>query len=170
MVEPVVEPTDQLSPEEIRSLSPQEKGRFIESSVLSLININNNRGLTLSEIENTTKYPKNTLIKHVELLHCKRKIHKISRGRFGIYYPNMDTNDEVRFRDIMYGNGDSQRYGVRIINNINGKHVLIQEREIDENGFVEDVGGVLIPISKISELTNMLLQVTNNHEIMARSE
>jgi len=170
MVEPLVEPTDQLSPEEIRSLSPQEKGGFIESSVLSLININGNRGLTLSEIENTTKYPKNTLIKHVELLRCKRKIQKISRGRFGIYYPNVDTHDEVHFRDIMYGAGDSHRYGVRIIKNITGKHLLIQEREIDENGFVQDIGGVLIPMSKISELTNMLLQITSNSELMLRSE
>lgn len=170
MVEPIVEPTDLLSCEEIRSLSPQEKGGFIESSILSLININGNRGLTLSEIENTTKYPKNSLIKHVELLRCKRKIHKISRGRFGIYYPNIDTHNEVRFRDIMYGVGDSHRYGVRIINNINGKHLLIQEREIDGNGFVEDIGGVLIPMSKISELTNMLLQITNNSEIMPRSK
>lgn len=169
MVEPIVEPTEQLTYEEIRSLPPHEKGRFIESSVQSLVQINKDRGLALSEIEKTTKFPKNTLIKHVELLHSKRNIYKISRGRFSIYYPNL-TSNEVQFRDIMYGKGNSQRYGVRIVENIAGKHVLIQEREIDENGFVEDVGGVMIPLAKISELTNMLLQISNNLQLVQGME
>lgn len=156
MVEPVVEPHDKLSSDDIRGLPQMQRGKFIESSVLSLINANGSRGLSISEIEKVTQYPKNTLLKHMELLFSKRKVHKITRGRFSLYYPN-GIIQNTHFRDIMYGRNNIHRYGVNIIHNINGKYIHIQEREIDENGFPEDIGGVLIPLEKVSELINLLL-------------
>ncbi|MBI3639925.1 MAG: hypothetical protein HY223_06375 [Thaumarchaeota archaeon] len=168
MVEPIVEPNDKLSIDDIRALPPYERSKFIESSVLALINANGTRGLTTSEIERATHYPKNTLLKSIELLFCKRKVHRITRGKFGIYYPNGDSSPETNFRDIMYGRNNVHRYGVRVINNIDGKYVHIQEREMDENGFLEDIGGVLIPVEKITELINMLLLITKQSQVMVK--
>src|SRR5438105_2307686 len=136
-------------------LPQDERSRFYESSILNLINANGSRGVSTSEIERGTRYPKNSLLKTVEILFHKRKIHRISRGKFSLYYPiGMEMLNN--FRDIMYGQNQVRRYGVKVIQNIEGKFVHIQEREIDENGFLEDIGGVLIPITKIPELINML--------------
>jgi len=155
LVEPLVEPTDKLSADDIRGLPQSQRGQFIESSVLSLINANGTRGLSVSEIVRVTQYPKNTLLKHIELLFCKRKIHKITRGKFGLYYPN-NIIQKTHLRDIMYGRNNVQRYGVDVVHNIYGKYIRIQEREIDENGFPEDIGGVMIPVEKVNELINLL--------------
>lgn len=136
-------------------LPQDERSKFYESSILNLINANGNRGVTTTEIERGTGIPKNSLLKTVEVLFHKRKIHRIRRGKFSLYYPigmEMPNN----FRDITYGQNQIRRYGLKLIQNIEGKFVQIQEREIDENGFLDDIGGVLIPIAKVSELINML--------------
>ena len=168
MVEPLVEPNDKLSIDDIRVLPPYERSKFIESSVLALINANGTRGLTASEIERATHYPKNTLLKSIELLFCKRKIHRITRGKFGIYYPNGQASTETSFRDMMYGRNNVHRYGIKVISNIDGKYVHFQEREMDENGFLEDIGGVLIPVEKIPELINMLLLIAKTSQVMIK--
>ena len=159
MVKPVVQPTDNLSYDEIRDLPQNERSKYYETSILALINVNGNRGLTTSEIERATGFPKNTLLKSIEMLFLKRKIHRISRGKFSLYYPN-GIEIPTTFRDITYGEQDPRLYGAKLIQNVEGKFVHIQEREIDEDGFSEDIGGVLIPVSKISELVNLLKVIT----------
>jgi hypothetical protein len=166
MVEPVVEPIDKLSLEDIRAIPSAQRGKFIESSVLALINSNDSRGLTLAEIERLTQYPKNTLYKHIDLLFAKRKITKISRGRISIYYPNGYPSGEPHMRDIIYGKGNDHRIGVHLLENIDGKYVHIQERELDENGFSQDIGGVLVPVAIIPELINSLLKLQESVEIL----
>ena len=168
MVKPLVQPSDKLSYTELKDLPQSERSKFYESSILALINANGNRGLTTSEIERATEFPKNTLLKSIELLYHKRKIHKISRGKFSLYYPNgfeMPNN----LRDMTYGDDNSRLYGVKLIQNIEGKFVHIQEREVDENGFPDDIGGVLIPISKVTELINLLKLVIDQPQNLVRS-
>jgi hypothetical protein len=163
MVEPIVEQKDKLTLEELKAIPQNERGRFIESSVYSLILANGMRGLTLSEIERVTQYPKNTLYKHVDLLFAKRKINRISVGNAGIFYPNGQVNRGVPPKDIMYGQG--RRYGVRLLENLDGQYIHIQEREMNEHGFTEDLGGVLIPMKIIFELINMINLVIHEGEI-----
>jgi hypothetical protein len=166
LVEPIVEPRDKLSLEDIQAISPNERGKYVESSVLALIIANENRGLTISEIERVTQYPKNTLLKHVDLLFSKRKINRISIGRTSIYFPNGHADKGMEFRDIMYGKGGDHRIGVALLENIDGKYVHIQERELDVNGYLEDVGGVLIPINLIPELINILRRTHETVEVI----
>lgn len=163
MVEPIVEPTDKLSVDELKTIPQNERGKFIESSVYALISANGTRGLSLSEVERVTQYPKNTLYKHVDLLHAKRKINKISVGKTGLYYPNGQIYKGVAPKDIMYGN--SKRYGVRLLQNLDGPYLHLQEREMDEHGFPSDVGGVLLPLKIIPELVTMIHLVVKEHEI-----
>lgn len=156
MVEPIVEPQDKLSLEDIKAISQDQRGKWVESSVLALIKANATRGLTLGEIERITQYPKNTLYKHVELLFAKRKITRISGGKFAKYYPIGQASKPQEFRDLMYGPGGHRRFGVQIIDTIDGKYAHIQERELDENGFPEDIGGILIPVAILPDLISML--------------
>ena len=163
MVEPIVEPMEKLSLEELKAIPLNERGRFIETSVYSLINANGTRGLSLAEIERVTQYPKNSLYKHVELLNAKRKINKISVGKTGLYYPNGQVYKGIAPKDIMYGK--SRRFGVRLLENLDGRYVHIQEREMDENGFPYELGGVLVPLKIIPELINMIHYVMKQAEI-----
>ena len=167
MVEPIVEPRDKLSLMDIKAIPQMERGRFIESSVNALINANGMRGLTLSEIEKVTQYPKNTLYKHVELLFAKRKINRLSIGNTGIFYPNGQIYRGVAPKDIMFGN--DRRYGVRLVENLDGRYIHIQEREVDQNGFPEDIGGVLLPLKIIPELINMINLVIHEGEIEVKN-
>lgn len=153
MVEPIVEPTDKLSSDEIRAIPQNERGKFIELSVLALIEANSKRGLTISEIERVTQYPKNTLYKHVDLAYAKRKINKKVVGNSAIYYTNGQIFQELIPKDIIYGS--DKRYGVRLLETVTGSYIYIQEKELNEKGFFDDIGGVLIPIAKIPELINM---------------
>lgn len=168
MVEPIVEPTDKLSADDIKAIPQNERGKFIESSVLALISANGTRGLTLAEIEHATQYSKHTLYKHVELLHAKRKINRMARGGFVIYFPNGQLYNGQEYKDITYGKGNDHRYGVRLLENIDGQYVHIQERELDENGFPQDIGGVLIPVAIIPELVNRLLQIKETVQSVSR--
>jgi hypothetical protein len=156
LVEPIVEPHDKLTAEEMQAISPSERGRYIESSVLALINANENRGLTISEIERVTQYPKNTLLKHVDLLFAKRKINRISAGRTSIYFPNGHPYPGMDYRDIAYGKGGDHKIGVKLIENIDGKYVHIIEREVDSYGYLQDIGGVLVAVAAVPELINIL--------------
>lgn len=165
MVEPFVEPVDKLSLEEIKAIPQDERSKFMESAILVLIQSNGSRGLSLAEIERSTQFPKNTLYKLVELLFAKRKIARISRGRFATYYPIGQPSRKTELRDIMYGRGQHRRYGVQTIETIDGKYALIQERELDENGFPEDIGGVLIPIPVLPELINMLRALSESEKV-----
>lgn len=160
MVEPLVEPSDKLSLDEIRAIPPDDRGKYIESSVLALINANEGRGLTLAEIQKVTRYPKNSLIKHIELLYARRKISRISRGRISIYFP-VGKNIGDEYRDIIFGKGNDHRIGIRVIESIDGKYAIIQEKELDQNGFLRDIGGVMVPFSIIPEINNILLRIGN---------
>ena len=101
------------------------------------------------------------------MLFHKRKIHRISRGKFSLYYPN-GVPIPTTFRDITYGEEDLRLYGAKLIQNVEGKFVHIQEREIDENGFSDDIGGVLIPVSKVTELINLLKVITEEPQQLIR--
>lgn len=170
MVKPIVQPTDKLSYDEIKDLPQNERSKYYETSILALINVNGNRGLTTSEIERATGFPKNTLLKSIEMLFHKRKIHRISRGKFSLYYPN-GVQVPTTFRDITYGEQEPRSYGAKLIQNVEGKFVHIQEREIDEDGFSEDIGGVLIPVSKVTELINLLKAITEEpQQLIKRSK
>jgi len=168
MVEPIVEPTALLSAEEIRVLPQDERGKRVESSVLALINANGNRGLTLAEIERATNYPKNTLYKHVELLYAKRKINKIIRGRTGIFYPNGQPYHKAEFKDIIAGKTKDRLFGTRLLENIDGRYLYLQERELDENGFPLDVGGILIPVDILPELIDRLQSISQTLQTLAK--
>lgn len=162
MVEPIVEPPNKLSSEELKAIPQSERGRFVESSVYSLIQANGKRGLALSEIERVTEYPKNTLYKHLELLYSKRKINKLTIGKTSLFYPNGQIYKSNSPPDIIYGN---KRFGVRFLENLDGQYLHIQERELDENGFSYDIGGILIPTAKMSELFNMVHYVMDQAKI-----
>lgn len=64
---------EQLPAEEFKYLPNNEKSKYMERYLESVLLKNKARGLTLSEIIKISRFSKPTLIKHLELLFSKRK-------------------------------------------------------------------------------------------------
>ena len=143
----------------IKSLPPSERARYYEAGILALLSANGRRGLSTAEIWRTTGFPKNAMLKSLDALYHQRKIHRVSRGQFRLYYPHSDA--PAPYRDILWGEPVERRYNARLVSNAEGSFVRIEERETDERGFACDVGGVLVPLSKVGEVINAIKAVSS---------
>lgn len=163
LVSQIVQPKDRLTPEDIQSIPIIERGKYIEAYILSLIVVNKGRGLTFSEIENFTGFTKVTLAKYLELLFSKGEIYKVKRGRLSIYYPNGRVVHPLEERDMIF---DNKKYRISLIENVEGKHVYIQEKDIDENGFEDIIRGIMLPYEHLDKIIDKLAQIKNNDDIL----
>lgn len=136
----------------IRALPPSERAQHYEAGILALLSANGGRGLTTSEIWRATGFPKNTMLKALDVLFHQRRLHRVSHGQFRLYYAHREA--PAPFRDIHWGEPAGRRYGARRVSNAEGDFVRIEERETDEHGFGRDVGGVLVPLCKIGEVVD----------------
>ena len=138
----------------IKNIPPGERAQYYEAGILALLSANGRRGLTTSEIERATCFPKNAMLKSLDVLFHQRRVHRVSRGQFRLYYANSD--EPAPFRDIVWDEAAAagRKYNARRVSNEEGDFVRIEERETDENGFARDVGGVLVPLCKVGEVVN----------------
>ena len=136
----------------IRNVPPGERAQYYEAGILALLSANEGRGLTTSEIERAAGFPKNALLKALDVLYHQRKVHRVSHGQFRLYYAHRDA--PAPFRDIHWGEPAGRKYNARRVSNEEGDFVRIEERETDEHGFARDVGGVLVPLCKVGEVIN----------------
>ena len=138
----------------IKSIPPGDRAQYYEAGILALLSANGKRGLSTSEIERATCFPKNAMLKSLDILFHQRKVHRVSHGQFRLYYANHDA--PAPFRDIHWGEAAGRKYNARRVSNEEGDFVRIEERETDEHGFARDVGGVLVPLCKVGEVVNAL--------------
>lgn len=150
VVQPVVQPLGGPDCETIMYLPPDERAPRYEDGILALLAANDGRGLLTAEIERATGFPKLAVLKSLGTLYHQRRVHRVSHGRFRLYYSQRD--EPAPYRDIDGGSG--RMYNARRVSNEEGDFVRIEEREIDGNGFARDVGGVLVPLSKVNEVVN----------------
>ena len=136
----------------IMSLPPDERAPRYEAGILTLLSANGGRGLSTAEIERATGFPKPAVLKLLDTLFHQRRVHRVSHGRFRLYYAQHE--EPTPYRDIAGGGRGGRMYNARRVSNEEGDFVRIEEREIDGSGFARDVGGVLIPLSKVSEVVN----------------
>lgn len=138
----------------IKSIPLGDRAQYYESGILALLSANGKRGLSTSEIERATCFPKNAMLKSLDILFHQRRVHRVSHGQFRLYYANRDA--PAPFRDIHWGEAAGRKYNARRVSNEEGDFVRIEERETDEHGFARDVGGVLVPLCKVGEVVNAL--------------
>ena len=136
----------------IRAIPPGDRAQYYEEGILALLSANGERGLTTSEIWRATGFPKNAMLKALDVLFHQRKLHRVSHGQFRLYYAQREA--PAPFRDIRWGGSTERRYNARRVSNEGGDYIRIEERETDENGFGRDVGGVLVPLCKIGEVVD----------------
>ena len=148
----MVQPLNGPDCETIMSLPPDERAPRYEGGILALLAANDGRGLSTAEIERATCFPKLAVLKSLDILYHQRRVHRVSHGRFRLYYTQRE--EPAPYRDIAGGGRGGRRYNARRVSNEEGDFVRIEEREIDGNGFARDVGGVLVPLSKVGEVVS----------------
>jgi hypothetical protein len=156
MVQPIVQPKDRLTPQDIKDIPLTERGKYVEAYLSTLIHANKERGLAPTEIENLTGFPKNTLYKYLELLFSKGEIYRVKRGRAIIFYPNGRIFHPLHERDMVF---DNKKYRISLIENPDGRHVYLQEKDIDENGFEDVVRGIMLPYEHLDKIITKLTQL-----------
>ena len=134
----------------IRCIPQGERAQYYEAGILALVSANGDRGLSTAEIERATGFPKNAMLKALDALFHRRRVHRVSHGQFRLYYAHRDAPPPSR--DIRWGEAVERKYNARRVSNAEGDFVRIEERETDERGFACDVGGVLVPVSKVGEV------------------
>lgn len=150
MVKPVVHPPAGLDLEMIRSIPQGDRAQYYEAGILALVSANGSRGLSTAEIGRATGFPKNAMLKALDALFHRRRVHRVSHGQFRLYYAHRDAPPPSR--DIRWGESVERKYNARRVSNAEGDFVRIEERETDERGFACDVGAVLVPLSKVGEV------------------
>lgn len=148
----MVQPYGAPDCETVRSLPPDERAPRYEAGILALLSANAGRGLSTAEVERATGFPKITVLKSLDTLFHQRRVHRASHGRFRLYYAQRD--EPPPYPDIAGGGHGGRMYNARRVSNEEGDFVRIEEREIDGNGFARDVGGVMVPLSKVGEVVN----------------
>ena len=148
----MVQPYGAPDCETVRNLPPDERAPRYEAGILALLSANGNRGLSTAEVERATGFPKIAVLKSLDVLFHQRRVHRVSHGRFRLYYSQRD--EPAPYRDIVDGPSSERMYNARRVSNVGGDFIRIEEREIDGNGFARDVGGVLVPLSRVGEVVN----------------
>ena len=159
--------------EKIRNIPIDERGKYYERFFYNLILESDKKGMSFRKagitpayIKKITKINDNTVDKYLYSLFLKRKVYRIKIGNSYKYFPNGRVLHAITDRDITLGD---KRYRVYQIRNPDGDFFYLQEKEIDDNGFEEIVGGITIPkegVMKIIEVMNEALAQNKEIDIL----
>ena len=150
-----------LSSEEYSQLSRQNKAKYNENYLLTLLDLNKEYGLTLTESSKMIKHvSKPTVLKFLERLIAKRQIYKVRRDKLIIYKPNNRPIHPLYNKTVTYGN--DKKYLFQVIDNPDGLYLFIQEAIRDFFGMEEIIGGIMIPLEQIERIERIFSEVSKN--------
>lgn len=152
-------PEKLLEPKVVLSMSPKDRDRYMEQAILQILELNE-RGATVSEIEEATGFYRATITKHLNRLLAIREAFKIQRGILSIYYKNGKV---VHAKNIEHKFANDKRYSFFRLVNEEGKAIYVQEKETNSFGTVRVKGGIIIKdedfIEFMKALQNFMLEV-----------
>lgn len=149
-----------ISDEDYKSLSPDEKERYVFQTLKQIIDQNPD-GVTKSEIQEITSFGRKTIDKHLEKYVALNEGYVRRMGGTDVYYPNgrllHSSINEVR--EI-----DGKTFKAQHLESMTGESIYIQEIEPDE--FDEEVvkGGMLIPKDVFQDFVDWLANLTETVE------
>src|SRR5437879_2621761 len=79
-------PKEVLGQEEIKALRPSDRESYVESILQEILAINS-RGVTISQVVDSTGFTRETVSKHLERLVTTREAYKLDRG-VSVFYKN----------------------------------------------------------------------------------
>lgn len=153
-------PFDMVELDQIRNLPPDERGKYYERFFYNMIHMSSQKGvpfrkagLTAAQIKRMTRLPDNTVDKYLNNLFLKRKVYRVKIGNIVKYFPNGRVPHALTDRDISLGD---RKFRIYQIANPDGDFIYVQEKELDENGFEEVVGGITIPKNGLHKILEVL--------------
>lgn len=141
-----------LDQEEIKTLNPLEREKYVRSLIKNILSVNNN-GVMVSEIVDATALNRITVTKHLEYLVAIREAYKSDRGTGAIYYQNGRLVHQTDRMIIPIGN---KIYEFVKLENADGNFVFIQEKEEDEMKAKTVKGGIMIRVEDLFTFLNGL--------------
>ncbi len=150
----LVKPLSELSEKELFSLSRADRELYLERYILSLLEKNKERGLTLNQLNRMVTFvSKPTLSKYLNTLLAKRQIYKVQRSNTTEYYPNNRPLHPLINKTL---NFDTKRYKFQIVSYEDGLYLHIQEINKNPYGKEEIAGGILIPLNDLEKINDYL--------------
>lgn len=145
-------PDVMLSPEEVQTLRPTEREKYIRSLMKDIL-LANESGVMASEIVDATNLNRITVTKHLEYLVAIREAYKSDRGTGSVYYQNGRL---VHSTDRLSITIDDKIYDFIKLENADGAFVFIQEKEQDELRSKTVKGGIMIRCQDLFQFTSGL--------------
>ncbi len=146
----------EISPEEFKTMAPQERKRHIRTILKLILHKNGKYGITVPQIMKIASFDSRTISKHLEYLIAIREAYKMDLGgNIALYYPNgiiMHSHDV----DEKIGN---KYYSFSFIKNQTGEFLYIQEKSKDQFNTFAVKGGLVIEKSKVSQFIEKLEEV-----------
>lgn len=156
----MVQGVDLLDEEEYKSLSPEDKERYVFETLNEILH-SNPEGLTKSDILEVTPFGRKTVDKHLEKIVALNEGYVRRMGGTDVYYPNgtllhSSINEK---REI-----DGKTFQAQHLENISGESVYLQEVEQDQFGTDEVKGGLLIPKEEFPQFVRWLNELVEHME------
>lgn len=152
-------PSIMRTQEEVLSMSPKDRDKYMEHTVLEILKLNP-QGATISEITEATGLNRVTITKHLNRLLAIREAYRIERGSVSIYYKNGKVSHA---RTVEHSFANDKRYSFFRLTNDGEKSIYIQEKETNTFGTVKVKGGIIIKdedsIEFMRELQKFMVEV-----------
>lgn len=142
-------PQDMLQKESFKTLPAKEKEEYLSNLLKKLLELNP-EGVTTSQIREATGFTYSTIWHHLEMLNSTAQCHKTSRGNLDIYHPISVVS---HLNELEKGKA---KYSASIVENSQGKFVLIHETRENRAGNQTVCNGVSIPIELIDDFIKTL--------------
>ncbi len=153
MKTPLKIPNTIFSPEKIQALPPKEKDFYIRNVILEILRLNTMKGITVSQLTETTGFNRMTLSKHLDVLVATGEAYRVQRGNLSIFYKNGKLVDESDMGSIIFSD---KTYTFYKLENNEGSFIYIQEKELDEFRVPQVKGGVMV---SMKDVPNFLLKL-----------
>lgn len=146
-----VKTPETLSKEVYLELPPHERGHYLREKIQETLELNQDTGISVSDLEENLPFDKRAIQKHLEVLTHTNVAYTSMVGPTKLYYPNERAVHSSFDREIKLG---EREFGVSKIENKLGDFLLVKEIKDDDIG-----GGILVPYEHYPEFVEELQSV-----------
>ncbi len=149
-------PEDLLDEEQFSHLPPIEKSYYVEAALEKILELNQENGVTIRQVLDSTYFERNTVSKYLEKLVARRIGYKVVQGNTIVYHKNGRLIHHIIKKDVDLS---GRSYSFKAL--FDGKELLlfIQENKKNPLGVIEEGGGILVPMKEIKEFSDCIKDV-----------